>query len=69
MRQTDAVLTKQSKPQPSGHYCELSLLGFVMVTFDMTVCLLDVNGKRAVPVTFPVCHLYVHTHSHTINNS
>lgn len=62
-------LQSKVNQQPSGHYCELSLLGFVMVTFGMTVCLLDVDGKRALPVTFPVCLLYVHTHSHTINNS
>lgn len=47
--------------QPSARCSEISLLGFVRLTFDMTMCLLDVDGKRAVPVTFLVCHLYMHT--------
>lgn len=38
-------LQSKVNQQPSAHCCEISFLGFVVVTFDMTVCLLDVDGK------------------------
>lgn len=59
-------LQSKVNEEPPAHCREINLLGFVMVISDMSVCLLDVDGKQAVPVTVP-CQSLVHAHTVTYN--